>query len=192
MYSITPPWKEPIYTVPTVRFPDGTYIMDSRRIAEAINERYPSPPLRIESKYYTWLEKNYGRLMTDLEGVYIPNIPRRLLNEASQPFWYETRSKAVGMPLDQLEEERGGGVAWGLVEPLLKEVAGMLRENRDGPFFLGKEVSYADFWWAGFLLFVKRIGGDLWEELLRRSGEDAKAHEELLEAVKPWSERNDH
>ena len=190
--SITPPWKEPIYTVPTVRFPDGTYVMDSRRIAEAINERYPTPAIQMESKYYTWLEKNYSALMTDLQGVYMPLIPARLLNEASVPYWHETRSENVGMPLDQLAKERGGDVAWGLVEPLLKEVAGMLKENGDGPFFLGKEVSYADFWWAGFLLFVKEIGEDLWEELMRRSGENAKAHEELLEAVRPWSERNDH
>ncbi|KAK0631353.1 hypothetical protein B0T14DRAFT_2045 [Immersiella caudata] len=189
---ITPPWKEPIYTVPTVRFPDGTYIMDSRRIAEAIDERYPSPPIQLESKYYAWFEKNYSALMTDLQGVYMPLIPARLLNEASVPYWYETRSEDVGMPLDQLAKEQGGHVAWGLVEPLLKEVVGMLKENGDGPFFLGKEVSYADFWWAGFLLFVKRIGEDLWEELMRRSGGNAKAHEELLEAVRAWSERNDH
>ncbi|KAK0657927.1 hypothetical protein B0T16DRAFT_402762 [Cercophora newfieldiana] len=189
---ITPPWKQPIYTIPTVRFPDGTYLMDSKRIAEAINERYPNPPLRIESKHYTWLEKNYGRLMTDFEGVYLPNIPRRLLSEASQPYWYRTREEDVGMSLDQLEKERGGEVAWGLVEPLLKEVAGMLRENGEGPYFLGKEVSYADFWWAGFLLFVRKIGEDLWEELVRRSGEDGGAHGELLEGVKVWCERVDH
>jgi len=190
--SITPPWKTPTYTVPTVRFPDNTYIMDSKRIALAINERYPSPPLQIESKYYSWLEANYGKLMTDFEGVYLPNIPRRLLSEASQPYWYRTREEAVGMSLDQLEKERGGEVGWGLVEPLLTEVAGMLRENGEGPFFLGKEVSYADFWWAGFLLFVKRIGEDLFEELLKRSGVDSAAHTELLEGVRPWSERDSY
>lgn len=180
------------YTCPTVRFPDGVHVMDSRRITEAINERYPNPPLRVRSKYYEWLEKNYGQLMTDFEPIYLPNIPRRLLSEASQKYWYATRERDQGMPLDQLEKERGGDAAWGLVEPLLKEVAVLLRENKEGPFFEGKEVTYADFWWAGFLLFVRKIGEDLWEELLRRSGEEAKAHEELLEAVKPWSERNDH
>ncbi|KAK3936413.1 hypothetical protein QBC46DRAFT_395128 [Diplogelasinospora grovesii] len=179
------------YTIPAIRLPDGTYMMDSRKIANYIEQKHPSPPVHLDSPYLAKLEAIMPRLMTELRGIYIPLIPKRLLNEASVPYWNETRTKAVGMSLDQLEKERGGDIGWSAVAPLLQEVTALLKENTEGPFFMGKTVSYADFVWAGFLIFCQRIGQDVYEEALKRSG-DAKVHEDLMEAVKPWSQRNDH
>ncbi|KAJ9150866.1 Glutathione S-transferase [Pleurostoma richardsiae] len=177
------------YTIPTVMFPDRRYVMDSRKIATVIEESYPEPSVHLDSPYLAKLEDIMARLMPQFRPIYLPAIPKRILSTASQAHWYSTREKMVGMPLDQLEKEKGGERAWAKVEPLFREVTELLKEDGAGPFFKGRTVSYADFVWAGFLIFLQCIGPDVYGEFLRRSG-DAEAHAKLLEAVRPWSERN--
>lgn len=94
----------------------------------------------------------------------------------------------VGMPLDQLEREQGGKQAWEAAAPVLAEVEALMREH-EGPFFLGEEVSYADFVWVGFLIFMQRNG--VLEEVYKVSG-DAKLHRDVWEATAKWHARNDH
>lgn len=129
-------------------------------------------------------------LMPTLSGVYIPLVPQRLLNEASHPHWYKTREAKFGMPLSKLAETKGGDVAYNGARPYLEQVTAMLKEDTSGPFFLGQEVSYADFVWAGFLIFFQRIGDDVFQKVLETSG-DGDAHLALLVGVKKWSARND-
>lgn len=179
------------YTSPTIRYTDGKYIMDSKAIVEVIEKDHPEPSLHLDSPYLSKLEELLPQIMPALQPNYIPVIPKRLLNEASVPYWNETREAKIGMPLDEFEKTKGGDPSFSQAEPLLKQVTELLKENPYGPFFTGKTVSYADFVWAGFLIFWRRIGEDKFSELLKRTG-DAKVHEDLLKAVEPWSKRDDH
>lgn len=179
------------YTSPTIRYTDGRYIMDSKVIAQTIDKDHPEPPLHLDSPYLTKLEEILPNLMPALSGNYVPFIPKRLLNDASLPHWYSTREAKFGMKLDELERSQGGEPGWSKAEPLLRQVTDALKENPYGPFFAGKTVSYADFVWAGFLIFWRRIGDDKFSEVLKRTGDPA-AHEALLKAVEPWSERDNH
>lgn len=179
------------YTIPTIQYTDGSYIMDSKAIAQAIEKGTAEPSLHLDAPYLATLEEIMTKLMPALQPIYIPAIPKRLLNEASVPYWYRTREAKLGMKLDELEKTKGGDPSWTAAEPLLKKVTELLKENPYGPFFSGKTVSYADFVWAGFLIFGRRIGDDMFSELLKRTG-DAKVHEDLLKAVEPWSKRDDH
>lgn len=179
------------YTIPTIAYTDGRYIMDSKVIAEVIEKDHPSPPLHLDSPYLKKLDEILApQIMPALRGIYLPLVPKRLLNEASHEYWYRTREDKVGMKLDVLEETEGGEVALAKAEPLLRQVTGWLKEN-DGPFFMGNTVSYADFVWAGFLIFFRRIGTDIFNPLLEKTG-DASLHLALLTAVEPWSKRDDH
>ena len=63
----------------------------------------------------------------------------------------------------------------------------MLAENGDGPFVMGKEVSYADFLIVGFMRMFERIGA--LEGIVKV---DREAFGGLLEACRGWMERNDH
>lgn len=179
------------YTSPTIQYINGSYIMDSKVIAQTIDKDHPEPSLHLDSPYLTKLEEILPNLMPALSGHYVPFIPKRLLNDASQPYWYSTREAKFGMKLDELERSQGGETGWSKAEPLLRQVTDALKENPYGPFFAGKTVSYADFVWAGFLIFWRRIGDDKFSELLKRTGDPA-AHEALLKAVEPWSERDNH
>ncbi|KAK4174495.1 hypothetical protein QBC36DRAFT_218368 [Triangularia setosa] len=179
------------YTIPTVLLPSGKYVTDSKVIAQELQSLYPTPHIDLSSPYQAKIEGIMQRLMPALAPIYIPLIPKILLNEKSQPYWYDTRGKAVGMEVDAFGRENGGEKAWGKVEPILKEVTGLLKENGDGPYFEGKQVTYADFVWGGFLIFVQRVDKGAYEEVLRRSG-DRKVHEAVLKGLEKWSERNNH
>ncbi|KAJ4391824.1 hypothetical protein N0V93_005444 [Gnomoniopsis smithogilvyi] len=179
------------YTIPTIAYNDGRYIMDSRVIVDVIEKDHPSPPLHLDSPYLKKLEEILApQIMPALRGSYIPLVPKRLLNEASLEYWYRTREEKVGMKLDVLENTEGGEPGFAKAEPLLRQVTSWLKEN-DGPFFMGNTVSYADFVWAGFLIFFRRIGTDKFEPLLEKTG-DPSLHLALLSAVEPWSKRDDH
>jgi len=174
-----------------------TYIMDSRKIANALEERYPTPSLHLDSPTLSKLEAIMPRMTNSLVDLFILAVPTVILNPVSSEYWHQTRSKWVGgMPLKEFVEARGGDDrAFAEMKPLVGEVTALLKEKPEGPFFEGKEVSYADFVWAGLLLFVKACGEEKYEGLLEKAvggGEDAKLHQDLLEALKPWWERNDH
>ncbi|CAM1504384.1 Fc.00g019750.m01.CDS01 [Cosmosporella sp. VM-42] len=177
------------WTIPTVKFPDGSYVMDSRKIVNRIEKEYPEPSVHLDSPVLAKLEATMPGIMGALRPIYFLAVPRNILNEGSLNYWYETRAKTAGMPLDQLEKEKGGQQAWDAAQPVLHEVEALLKENTDGPFFLGKTISYADFQWGGFLIFIQR-GGHI-DDLYKISG-DAQLHKNLLEALASYSARNDH
>ncbi|KAI3322393.1 putative glutathione S-transferase [Xylariaceae sp. AK1471] len=180
------------YTIPTVIMPDGTYIMDSWKIAQAIEKDYPVPSLHLDSPLR---EKVEGHLISGraaLKPIYVPNVVRRLLKEFNHAYWHETRSKVVGMPLDQFEREHGGdNKPYEEAAPHFQAVTAILKEDTRGPFFMGSTISYTDFIWAGFLIFCRRIGDDMFQSVLEVTG-DGDVHLKLLEALEPWSARDDY
>ncbi|KAL2131219.1 hypothetical protein VTI74DRAFT_5396 [Chaetomium olivicolor] len=180
------------YTIPAVLLPSGKYIMDSRQIANHLESVYPNPPLHLDSPVLAKLEEIMTRLLPLLRPVYLPRVPRNILNERSRPYWMETRLKMTGgIPLDEFERANPAEGAYDAAAPLVREVTGWLKENGEGPFFLGAEVSYADFVWGGFLIFLERVGEGALEKVLERSG-DAEVHRRLLSGIERWSKRADH
>ncbi|KAH8682300.1 putative glutathione S-transferase [Xylariales sp. PMI_506] len=182
-----------IYTIPTIRLPDGKYIMESMEIAKYIEQQYPSPSVHLDSAYIPKVRERIaalGEVGTGLRGVFLPIIPERLLNEKSASYWMETRVKYLGKPVHAITEDERGDKAWENATPNVRAVTEMLKEN-PGPFFMGETVCYADFFWIGYLIFWKRIGDDVFEKLMSVSG-DRSVHLKLLEAARPWTERDDH
>ena len=182
---------DPLYTIPAIKFPDGTYVMGSRAVAEAINERYPEPAIELKPPVNDKLIQSMSKIMDIIAPIYFTLIPRNILNKASHEHWYRTRNVYAGMPLDQFWNEKGGETAWKAAEPHIRDITAMLKEKPEGPFFEGKTVTYADFYWTGFLIFLQRMGEEVFDELLKRSG-DEKVHLEHLKACEPWTKRNDH
>ncbi|KAK3395786.1 hypothetical protein B0T20DRAFT_45410 [Sordaria brevicollis] len=192
----TPPPSTTSYTIPAIRFPDdngGTYLMDSKKIAIELERRYPSPQypsLGLDSPVLEKLEAIMPRLLKGLYGVFVPGVVKRVLGEGSKGYFKETREEAFGMGIDELEAKQGGERVYEeVIGNDLKEVTRLLKENGkgEGPFFEGDKVTYADFVWAGFLLFIRGAAGEEgWGKLLEATG-DREAHEKLLKAVEPWA-----
>lgn len=133
-----PPSEPPstAYTSPTIRISDK-YVMDSRKIADVLEKEYPSPSLHLDSPILKKVEELAPQCITALVPVYIPRAPRYVLNPPSAEYFERTRAARFGMPLSQLENEKGGESAWKIAEPKWKELGSLLKAE-GGPFFMGK------------------------------------------------------
>lgn len=179
------------YTIPTVKLPDNTWIMDSRKIVDHIEKSHPEPSMHLESPYLAKLEDLLPNVFQYMRAICYARVPVNLLNDVSIDYWYTTRAERIGMSVQDFEKNHGGETAYSSAEPYLQQVTALLRENSDGPFFMGKTVSYADFVWVSALVFFKRVDETVYQEVLKRTG-DESIHVKLLEACQPWLKRHDH
>ncbi|KAI1181333.1 putative glutathione S-transferase [Nemania sp. FL0916] len=179
------------YTVPTIKLPDGKYIMDSWLIAEELEKLYPTPSLHVDSplraRYIPLLQQAFIPLRPEI----LKKVPGDLLKPVNWEFWQRTRSESVGEPLAQWLEKEYGPKMWTAAAPAMQEITALLKENDGGPFFEGAEVSYIDFVHGGFLLMFRQFGEESFKQLLDISGEP-EVHLKFFEALKPWTERDNY
>jgi len=175
------------YTIPTMRLDSNTYIMDSAKIAAELEKRHPSPSLRLDSPILPQVQQLVGSALVTLAPNWLPKVPPNLLNEPSADFFERTREARFGMPLSQIEKEKGGEAPWEAAKQPIKELADLLKEQ-GGPFFLGQTVSYADFVLVSFLHFLKRIGPAVFDRFVTYD----PAFSAVYDASKAWLVRDDH
>lgn len=201
-----------LYTVPTISLPDAQgerrYIMNSKTIAEALELAYPDPSLQLDSPVSKRMTELQVRIWDVVEPIILTHVHKRLLSEVNYEYWRETRevwlnphadTDGAGREWKTLEDVEaelradGGammGNAWKKAGVFVDEIASLLKDDFAGPFLGGKDVSFADFQWVGFLLFVRRIGEDQWN-MMRAGAGDFGPHEDLLAVVKDWIVRDD-
>ena len=116
-----------------------------------------------------------------MTGFIIPRVPVELLDPRSAEYFYETRKKRFGMELNEVERTTATEENWEKGRAPSKVVGEWLRE-KEGPYFLGDTVSYADFIFVGMLHFMRRID----EGLYKRYCEFDPAFEKLYDACGEW------
>ncbi|KUJ16644.1 uncharacterized protein LY89DRAFT_685548 [Mollisia scopiformis] len=181
-----PPDDTP-YTIPVVQFPDGTYVMDSKKIATRIEKEHPEPHLHLDSPILEQLSKITPKAMGPLRGIALPGVHANLLPERSKEYFGRTRQARLGKTLEQYGKDSGGEEAWMEALPGIKELGELVKAN-GGPFVMGKTPSYADFVIVSWLQFMKVIEEGVYQRLVGLE----PALGELYNASKPWLERNDH
>ena len=177
------------YTVPTVRLPDGSYVMNSISIVEKLEAMYPEPSLHLETNLHE--EANTASmevviaLLPDLQVNYL----RDWLQEPSLSWFAEDRERRFGMTCEELAEQKGGNTAWPAAEAGLKKLQNLLVAHKrdEGPFLMGSTVCYGDFTIAVLFESVKRVGKSDYEKIM--SYDDR--FKDLHEACKPWLKRDD-
>jgi glutathione S-transferase len=178
------------YSSPMVQLPDGSYVMDSRNIADALETLQPEPSLQLNSGYVERVQKAVLDVGGALTPICIPRVPELLLSERSAEYFQRTRKERFGMTLDELaRSEKGGEAAWEEAKPVIQEIVAILHEHEEGPYVLGKTPSYADLILAGYWAFVKKLdkGGDVFGRLM---GID-EAFGKHWEACQKFLERDD-
>lgn len=111
--------------------------MESAKIIQELEKRYPEPSLHLDSKYFPLIRSLIPATSSALAPVILAPIPRLILSEKGAEYFNTTRYKMFGMTLDQLEAERGGEQAWSNGFENLAKVAALLKEE-EGPFFTGQ------------------------------------------------------
>ncbi len=163
--------------------------MDSRKIAAALEDKYPDPPLHLDSAILPKVEAIIAKIQPAMAPVILPRVPRNLLNERSKYYFEKTRAERFGMTLDELEKsEKGGEKAYETATPHLKELAELLNETK-GPYFMGETVSYADFVIVGFFQFARRAGED---DIFPRIMQIDPSFPALYEACGEWLQRDSY
>lgn len=197
------------HTIPTIKLGEE-YITDSKKIATALESRYPEPSLHLDASELKEVEDALMPAFHPLIPNFIPRVPRNILNPSSAEYFNKTRTERFGMPLDELEKKQGGPQAYEAAKEPWGKMLEIVKRNSDGPFVLGKEglstllhintkarcvinanaaaVSYADFVIVSAIEFGKRTGEDNFKAIMNFD----PAFKELYEACKPWLARDDH
>lgn len=186
--------------------------MESKAIARALEKRFPEPSLYLDSPALAQVEAQMPKLWTPLIPLLINALPSRLLNPVSRRYYEENRSSREGVPLDQLEKERGGPggkISYDAALEPLRRLDELLTETT-GPFMLGDHgktlpskalsniivderltksftASYADFMIIGFVEYARLCREELFTYLTANS----PALLVLYNASAKWLEKND-
>jgi len=173
------------YTIPSIRS-GSTYIMDSRAIAAHLEASYPSPPLHLDSPVLPEVQSLLSKLLEPLRGVWMPRVPKNMLNPVSKEYFERTRAERLGKTLEVFEKEEGGDEAWVEALPGAKALGEVLGRE-EGPYVLGKEVSYADFVLVAALHSLMRMDKALYERVVSLESKLGT----LYDGCKQWLERDD-
>lgn len=168
--------------------------MDSRAICEHLDRIQPEPSLHMRdaSDLIDTTLKALGAVFGELRPMALPRVPTTLLSPTSSKFFFETRQEMFGMGLPDLAVTDGAQNAVKNARPHLEELKKVMTENKttgDGPFVMGREVSFADFVIAGAFSFLKDL--DRQEDLFGRITQIEPIFKEHFDACQPWFERND-
>jgi glutathione S-transferase len=152
--------------------------MESLNIVRKLEQMYPNPSLHLDTGVHEDIQKATAGVIGPLRTVILPAAPRNILREPSASWFSEDREQRFGKSLDQLEVEQGGEKAWKAAESGLETLKTELTAHKrdEGPFVLGKDVSYGDFLIAGLFDWFQKADTGLYERLVsRRSSKRAES-----------------
>lgn len=161
--------------------------MDSWPIAQELEKRYPSPSLHLDDPVTIKIRDQISEILGPIILQFLPNVPD-LLPQRSQEYFHTTRTAAFGKPLSEVRKEAlaNADQGWKAAQEPLKEAADLLKKH-DGPFFLGKTVSYADLIFVSMLYFVERLDEQVYQKLLSFD----PAFTKVYEASQQWFLKKD-
>ncbi|KAH9908497.1 hypothetical protein F4778DRAFT_717414 [Xylariomycetidae sp. FL2044] len=155
------------YTVPAIHHvPTNTYIMESAAIAQFLETIYPDPPVPLTSDLGGRIQAETRSAIGPAFGASI--VPRELgvLSPRAQEYFRRTREARLGHPLEDLLRPEREDRAWKAADEKLRAIDELLRTNADkGPFVLGAQPSYVDFYIAGNLQTAMVVDESLFERL---------------------------
>lgn len=175
------------YTIPAIRLPDGTYVMDSQKIATELERRYPSPSLHLDAPILEEAQKQLLHALVSLRGFLGIKVLNNIVSPRSTEWVERKREEDFGMSWSDIAKNYGGEDAWTEAEPAIRALGAILK-SEGGPFALGKTVSYVDFVIVGGLQCFKRADVDIYERIVGVE----PALKTLYDASAAWLERDDH
>lgn len=121
-----------------VKFPDGSYVMDSQPIAERLEKDYPEPSLHLDWPELSKVFDHAMKIVSETRPIWMPKVPN-ILSDRGAEYFHRTRKEWFGMTLDEMLKTQGAEVErWDRVKPDGKALGDMLRAT-DGPYFMGEK-----------------------------------------------------
>jgi glutathione S-transferase len=137
------------YTLPAIEH-DSTVIMDSLACAQYLDAHFPETPLLFpnpDSVAFSRLVQYY--LMASIAMPIFPFLLPRvvaLLDDRGAEYFKRTREEDFGFEISEAihDDKEKLEEAWDKARSGLKRVNGMLLDNKEGPYFGGRQRSYPD------------------------------------------------
>jgi glutathione S-transferase len=176
------------YTVPVIQHvPSGKYIMDSPAIAEFLESVYPNPPLPLTSELGHEVEAQARSAVGPAFRISVTPREILILSPQSQEYFRAKSEALLGCKLEDLLVQEKEDKAWADVEEKMQGLSELMMTNKnDGPFLLGAQPSYTDFFMAGSLQSARTIDEGVFQRCVVYPGFRA-----IYEACLPWMEKKD-
>lgn len=161
--------------MPVVRFPDGSYVMDSSKIVEKLEAAHPDPSLQLNDALQQQAQEALTKILFPMVAFVFLRVHGKVVTEGEMD-WFRTdrEQRACQMlgrdhiSLEEWERESGGEEAFKASEPGMERLSKLLEEHKKdgGPFVLGSEPCYTDLMVVGLAEFYRRIGDGAYEKLV--------------------------
>ncbi|KAK5677174.1 hypothetical protein LTS10_010363 [Elasticomyces elasticus] len=172
------------YTIPVLKFPDGTLVMDSHEIAKRVERLYPRPSVGLDDDVLEEVTQLTKEILVSFLPDLIP-LSRDTMDESGRAWFEADRSALLRMSCDEYARLHGGEVAWGNAEGSMVKLKAALNEHKtsEGPFVRGATVTQADFVVVSFLEWARVVGDG---NIYRRMVEFVPDLARLRNACEPW------
>ncbi|RDW56527.1 hypothetical protein BP6252_14131 [Coleophoma cylindrospora] len=176
------------YTVPAIQHVStSTYVMDSASIAPFLESTYPDPPVPLTSELGREIEAKARAVVG--KAFYFSVMPREMdiLSPRAQEYFRRTREASLGHPLEDLLNPEKEAQGWSAMGEDIRAVGElMLTHKAAGPFVLGAQPSYTDFFIAGSLQSARMVDEGVFQRIAKYPG-----YKDIYEACLPYMEKKD-
>jgi len=162
-------------------------MMDSVPIAQFLESTYPDPPVPLTSELGGEIE---ARARTVVGPVFRTSVmPREIgiLSPRAQEYFRHTREASLGHRIEDLLDSDKEEQCWNAVGDGMRALGELMRTHKaDGPFVLGAQPSYTDFFIAGSLQCARVVDEGVVQRNIKYPG-----YEEIYKACLPYMEKKD-
>lgn len=164
--------------------------MDSAAIAIRLESLHPEPSLRLNTELENEAQDAMSAVFMSLVFYLAPFVVGNLVAEEDLEWFKADRASRFGITVEELETEKNADEAYAAARPVFEKCREVLRRHKkdDGPFVLGSEPSYADFYFVSTMLMFRQSEQKVFERFLQEAGPELR---ELYEACEKWTIRQD-
>jgi glutathione S-transferase len=160
---------------------------ESAAIAQFLESTYPDPPVPLTSDLGREIEAKARGIIGKAFARSVMPREIRILSPRSQEYFRRTREGFLGHSLEELLDAGKEEEEWSAVEDAMRAVGELMRTNKaDGPFVLGAQPSWTDFFIAGSLQSARVVDEGVFQRIVKYSG-----FKEVYEACLPYMEKKD-
>ncbi|VUC25906.1 unnamed protein product [Clonostachys rosea] len=176
------------YTVPAIHhLATNTYLMDSPAISEFIEAKYPHPAVPLTSELGLKIQEKFRDVINPIFRISVMPRVYHIISPRAQIYFRKSRETLTGLTLEELDDPAKADQAWKSADADLRQLSDwILTHKDDGPFVLGAQVSYTDFWIIGMLEWARVANRAAFERVMEYPGV-----KRIHEACQPYMKKKD-
>ncbi len=162
-------------------------MMDSVPIAQFLESTYPDPPVSITSELGREIEAKSRSVVGRVFGISVMPREIRILSLRAQEYFRRTREASLGHRLEDLLNADKEEKCWNDVGDGMRAISELMQTHKaDGPFVLGAQPSFTDFFIAGSLQSARVVDEEVFQRNMKYAG-----FKGIYQACLPYMEKKD-